>query len=187
MELGSSSVECQTRNREIPGSNTPFFRFKVWAFSFLQVKDMLYFIVILLVVLMAFGVVRQSIMYPNEDPDWMLIRNVFLKPYFMIYGEVYAGEIDREFLLLSQFTTRVSFTPLEGTPELSSQTPVSSHSWPLRTQMADRSSLSSCLVHSRGLLSVNLFVHLLSLNRAMCPAHPCIPFLITSIMSFTPV
>ena len=63
----------------------------------LQVKDMMYFIVILLVVLMAFGVVRQSIMYPNEDPDWMLIRNVFLKPYFMIYGEVYAGEIDREF------------------------------------------------------------------------------------------
>ena len=43
------------------------------------------------------------------------------------------------------------------------------------------------LVHSRGVHSVTLLVHLLSLNRAMCPAHPCIPFLITSIMSFTPV
>ena len=75
---------------------------------------MMYFIVILLVVLMAFGVVRQSIMYPNEDPDWMLIRNVFLKPYFMIYGEVYAGEIDREFLLLSPFT--IYFNPLRRTP-----------------------------------------------------------------------
>ena len=35
------------------------------------------------------------------------------------------------------------------------------------------------LVHSRGVHSVTLSVHLLSLNRAMCPAHPCIPFLIT--------
>ena len=43
------------------------------------------------------------------------------------------------------------------------------------------------LVHSRGAHSVSLTVHLLSLNRAMCPAHPCIPFLITSMMSFTPV
>ena len=39
------------------------------------------------------------------------------------------------------------------------------------------------LFHSRGVHSVTLFVHLLSLNRAMCPAHPCIPFLITSMIS----
>ena len=43
------------------------------------------------------------------------------------------------------------------------------------------------LVHSRGVHYVTLLVHLLSLKRAMCPAHPCIPFLITSMMSFTPV
>ena len=42
------------------------------------------------------------------------------------------------------------------------------------------------LVHSRGVHSVTLFVHLLSLNP-MCPVHPCIPFLITSMISFTPV
>ena len=55
-------------------------------------------------------------------------------------------------------------------PELSSQTPVSGYS---RTQVADevvsqscfRSSLSSFLVHSRGVHSVTLIVHLLSLNR----------------------
>ena len=43
------------------------------------------------------------------------------------------------------------------------------------------------LVHSRGVHSVTLLVHLLTLKRAMCPAHPCIPFLITSMMSFTHV
>ena len=40
------------------------------------------------------------------------------------------------------------------------------------------------LFHSRGVHSVTLFVHLSSLTRAMCPAHPCIPFLITSMISW---
>jgi len=74
---------------------------------------MLYFIVILLVVLIAFGVVRQSITYPDEEPHWMLLRNVFLKPYFMIYGEVYAGEIDREFSFLSMALSSDFHPPVE--------------------------------------------------------------------------
>jgi transient receptor potential cation channel subfamily M protein 3 len=56
---------------------------------------MLSFIVIMLIILMAFGVVRQAITYPNKPPTWGLARDIFLKPYFMIYGEVYAAEIDR--------------------------------------------------------------------------------------------
>ena len=77
--------------------------------------------------------------------------------------------------------------------ELFPQTPASGYSWPCRTHVADKLVSPSCLglpcrlVHSRGVHSVTLFVHLLSLNRAMCPAHPRIPFLITYIISFTPV
>ena len=79
----------------------------------------------------------------------------------------------------------------EPIPELFPQTPVPSYSWPRRTQVADKVVSPSCLglpchlVHSRGVHSVTLLVHLLSLNRAMCPAHQWIPFLITSMMSFT--
>ena len=47
--------------------------------------------------MMSFGIVRQSISYPDEVAQLSLIKHVFLKPYFMIYGEVYAGEIDRKF------------------------------------------------------------------------------------------
>ncbi len=64
-----------------------------WCF---QVKDMIYFIVILLVVLMSFGVSRQAIRNPDKEPAWSLARDIFLEPYFMIYGEVYADDIDRE-------------------------------------------------------------------------------------------
>lgn len=55
------------------------------------------------------GVARQSITFPKvrkfqklinlailfkEKWSWLLVRNIFYKPYFMLYGEVYAGEID---------------------------------------------------------------------------------------------
>ena len=64
----------------------------------------------------------------------------------------------------------------ERLPELFPQTPVSSYSWPCRTQVADkivspscsRSSLPPC-PFSRCPLSVGLTVHLLSLNRVCLP------------------
>ncbi|XP_042218269.1 transient receptor potential cation channel trpm-like [Homarus americanus] len=59
-----------------------------------MIKNMAYFVVLLLVVLMAFGVCRQSILFPNEEPHWRLARHIFYQPYFMLYGEVFAGDID---------------------------------------------------------------------------------------------
>ncbi|XP_015248324.1 PREDICTED: transient receptor potential cation channel subfamily M member 1-like [Cyprinodon variegatus] len=56
--------------------------------------DMLYFVVIMLVVLMSFGVARQAILHPDEEPTWRLARNIFYMPYWMIYGEVFADSID---------------------------------------------------------------------------------------------
>ncbi|XP_043920309.1 transient receptor potential cation channel subfamily M member 3 isoform X3 [Protopterus annectens] len=56
--------------------------------------DMMYFVIIMLVVLMSFGVARQAILNPSEDPSWMLARNIFYMPYWMIYGEVFADQID---------------------------------------------------------------------------------------------
>lgn len=91
---------------------------------------MTYMIVLLFVSLLAFGLPRQSINYPDHDWSWLLVRNIFYKarmhsrflssfgfvallgfsllpalkdpelkavpfqPYFMLYGEVYADEID---------------------------------------------------------------------------------------------
>uniref|UniRef100_A0A1I8BFI2 LSDAT_euk domain-containing protein n=1 Tax=Meloidogyne hapla TaxID=6305 RepID=A0A1I8BFI2_MELHA len=59
-----------------------------------MVLAMSYIIALLMVTLMAFGVARQSITFPHEKWAWILVRNIFYKPYFMLYGEVYAGEID---------------------------------------------------------------------------------------------
>lgn len=59
-----------------------------------MVKNMIYFVVLLLVVLMSFGVCRQSILNPDQEPEWTLVRDVFFQPYFMLYGEVFADKID---------------------------------------------------------------------------------------------
>ena len=66
----------------------------VVAMLYRMMKNMLYFIVLLLVVLVGFGVHQQSIKFPNEEWHWRLLRHVFYQPYFMLYGEVYAPDID---------------------------------------------------------------------------------------------
>ncbi|XP_029159547.1 transient receptor potential cation channel trpm isoform X2 [Nylanderia fulva] len=59
-----------------------------------MVKNMIYFVVLLLVVLMSFGVTRQAILNQDSEPKWGIIRDIFKEPYFMLYGEVFADSID---------------------------------------------------------------------------------------------
>lgn len=59
-----------------------------------MVKNMIYFVVLLLVVLLSFGVSRQAILAPNKEASWSLVKEVYYQPYFMLYGEVFADDID---------------------------------------------------------------------------------------------
>ena len=61
-----------------------------------MIENMIYFVVLLLVVLMAFGVSRQSILYPNEEPHWRLIRqaNSEMLVQILQFPQSPAGEIN---------------------------------------------------------------------------------------------
>ncbi|XP_067874425.1 transient receptor potential cation channel subfamily M member 7 isoform X2 [Heterodontus francisci] len=59
-----------------------------------MVANMFYIVVIMAVVLLSFGVPRKAILYPQEIPSWELAKDIVFQPYWMIYGEVYAYEID---------------------------------------------------------------------------------------------
>ncbi|MBN3290125.1 TRPM7 protein, partial [Polypterus senegalus] len=61
---------------------------------FWYVANMFYIVVIMAVVLLSFGVPRKAILYPDEEPSWTLAKDIVFQPYWMIYGEVYAYEID---------------------------------------------------------------------------------------------
>lgn len=58
-----------------------------------MVIDMLYFVVLLLVILMCYGVARHAVLYPHEEASWNLITEIFYLPYFMLYGEVFLNHI----------------------------------------------------------------------------------------------
>uniref|UniRef100_A0A672V9L4 non-specific serine/threonine protein kinase n=1 Tax=Strigops habroptila TaxID=2489341 RepID=A0A672V9L4_STRHB len=59
-----------------------------------MVANMFYIVVIMALVLLSFGVPRKAILYPHESPSWTLARDIVFHPYWMIFGEVYAYEID---------------------------------------------------------------------------------------------
>uniref|UniRef100_A0A673CCD2 non-specific serine/threonine protein kinase n=1 Tax=Sphaeramia orbicularis TaxID=375764 RepID=A0A673CCD2_9TELE len=57
-------------------------------------RNMFFIVVMMAIVLLSFGVSRKAILSPNEEPSWNLARDIVFQPYWMIYGEVYASEID---------------------------------------------------------------------------------------------
>lgn len=65
-----------------------------------MVANMFYIVVIMALVLLSFGVPRKAILYPHEEPSWSLAKDIVFHPYWMIFGEVYAYEIDGKDLCL---------------------------------------------------------------------------------------
>ncbi|XP_072520760.1 transient receptor potential cation channel subfamily M member 6 [Salminus brasiliensis] len=59
-----------------------------------MMSNMFYIVVIMGIVLVSFGTPRGSVLKPYEDPSWDLLKEVLFQPYFMMFGEVYAGEIN---------------------------------------------------------------------------------------------
>lgn len=79
-----------------------------------MVKNMIYFVVLLLVVLLSFGVSRQSILYPNEEASWSLIRDVSMIKYISIYHKIRHKRWSKRFfwtlLMLISFFYSLIFT-----------------------------------------------------------------------------
>ncbi|CAG0900445.1 unnamed protein product, partial [Cyprideis torosa] len=58
-----------------------------------MVVNMAYFVILLAVVLLSFGVARQSILNPDHEFEFSLVKAVLYQPYFMLYGEVSALKV----------------------------------------------------------------------------------------------
>ncbi|XP_038076672.1 transient receptor potential cation channel subfamily M member-like 2 isoform X3 [Patiria miniata] len=55
--------------------------------------DLLFFLCILLVFLLGFGIASQAILQPNSSSFVDIARGVFYKPYFQIFGELFLEDI----------------------------------------------------------------------------------------------
>lgn len=68
---------------------------KFWlCLAILQTANMFYIVILMAIVLLSFGVARKAILSPEQLPSWSLARDIVFEPYWMIYGEVYASDID---------------------------------------------------------------------------------------------
>ncbi|XP_035694681.1 transient receptor potential cation channel subfamily M member-like 2 [Branchiostoma floridae] len=56
--------------------------------------DLVFFLVILLVFIFAYGVMRHTLIHPNSQTEWSLLLNVSLIPYWQVYGELFVDEVE---------------------------------------------------------------------------------------------
>ena len=56
--------------------------------SVFQVFDLMFFLIIIAVFMVAYGVVRQAILYPNSEFNGLLIYSVFRASYWQMQGEI---------------------------------------------------------------------------------------------------
>ncbi|XP_033100595.1 transient receptor potential cation channel subfamily M member-like 2 isoform X2 [Anneissia japonica] len=61
-----------------------------------MVVDLAFFMYILFVFLVAYGVASQAIMFPNTDGFIPVIKGVFFQSYFQMYGELFLENIEGE-------------------------------------------------------------------------------------------
>ena len=60
--------------------------------------ELVLYIAILLVFLLAYGISIQSLMFPIRKPYWLIFKDIFYYPYWQIYGELYLEELEGTFL-----------------------------------------------------------------------------------------
>lgn len=61
-----------------------------------MVQDLIYFVAILFVFMVAYGIASQAILYPSTPFSIELLKGVLKKPYFQMYGELFLSEIEGE-------------------------------------------------------------------------------------------
>ncbi|XP_059952816.1 transient receptor potential cation channel subfamily M member 7 isoform X2 [Mesoplodon densirostris] len=93
---GKNEMEIQIKSKKLPITRKfyAFYHAPIVKFWFNTVANMFYIVVIMALVLLSFGVPRKAILYPREAPSWTLAKDIVFHPYWMIFGEVYAYEID---------------------------------------------------------------------------------------------
>ena len=60
----------------------------------LQLTDLVFFIAILLVVILAYGVASQALRFPNSARDWSVLKGVVYLPYWQMYGELFLDDVE---------------------------------------------------------------------------------------------
>lgn len=55
-------------------------------------EDLISFMAIVFMAMLAFGVINIAILEPNTALEWSIISKIFYKPYYQMYGELFLEE-----------------------------------------------------------------------------------------------
>ena len=58
-----------------------------------MLTDFMFFILLLVILLFAYGTTAQAILYPNDPRGWTVINGIFFRPIMSIFGEMFLGEV----------------------------------------------------------------------------------------------
>ncbi|CAC5369887.1 unnamed protein product [Mytilus coruscus] len=61
-----------------------------------MILELVMFILVLTIFLVAYGVVSQGLMYRQRQSDWKILRDVIYFPYWQFYGELFLDEIEED-------------------------------------------------------------------------------------------
>ena len=60
-----------------------------------QLSEIMFFMLVMLVFLVSYGVVSQALMFPNRKPYPLFIKDLVYMPYWQIYGELFLEDMSK--------------------------------------------------------------------------------------------
>jgi hypothetical protein len=58
-----------------------------------QLEELILFLSIFIVIIVAFGVSSQALMYPTRQPYALVFRDIFYFPYWSLFGQLFLDEM----------------------------------------------------------------------------------------------
>ena len=62
-----------------------------------QIEELVLFMVVMVVFLLAYGVCSQGLLYMKREPSFEVVKGIIQFPYWQLYGEIFLEEIECKF------------------------------------------------------------------------------------------
>ena len=59
----------------------------------LQLTELVKFLLVLAVFIVSFGVAFQAILHPNQSPSWTTLIDILWRPYWQMFGELFLDDV----------------------------------------------------------------------------------------------
>ncbi|XP_046549419.1 LOW QUALITY PROTEIN: transient receptor potential cation channel subfamily M member 3-like [Haliotis rubra] len=80
-----------------------------------MLEELVLFVMILVVFLLAYGVASQGLLYPQRKGDAVILKDIVFYPYWQLYGEIFLDEIETDQTCMAALQNVTTVTPFNNT------------------------------------------------------------------------